>query len=82
MECKKNGYYACVHLGCRRGKVSARTTIRKSKLSAFQNGCRLTHFSRHCETPLFLHYAAVRQEDEEMPYLAQEWLLVRFTKEN
>jgi hypothetical protein len=39
-------------------------------------------FTRHCETPLFLHYAAVRQEDEEMSYLAPEWLLVRFTKEN
>jgi hypothetical protein len=57
-------------------------TIRKSILSAFQNGCRLSLISRHCETPLFLHYAAVRQEDEEMPYLAPEWLLVRFTKEN
>lgn len=40
------------------------------------------HLPCHCETPLFLHYAAVRQEDEEMPYLTPEWLLVRFTKEN
>jgi hypothetical protein len=56
-------------------------TVRKLKTQCFSEWMQ-THFSRHCETPQFLHYAAVRQEDEEKPYLAQEWLLVRFTKEN
>jgi hypothetical protein len=65
------------------GKVSARTTIREIKTQRLSEWMQTQpHFSRHCETPLFLHYAAVRQEDEEMPYLAPEWLLVRFTKEN
>jgi hypothetical protein len=65
----------------RRGKFQAKQHSQEIKTQCLSEWMQ-THFSRHCETPQFLHYAAVRQEDEEMPYLAQEWLLVRFTKEN